>query len=223
MTDETRRAELAALIETGWTNTPFSRCSYCGKDWDGGEGHDHPDREWDDLVMENTGGTIKFDSEKAADAVLAYVADAVAQAEQAKAQLDRITRYQAMDWKARDAMIEGLKADVARAGRAGRELRDAVGDYLAPHESRSHPGSGGDPDAAQRLQRVRDAYAEVVRRESEDSAERVAHQQAEDAAFDEALRRESTGDGKMMLCSFCNERVDPEGHRWECPRREPAP
>ena len=29
-------------------------------------------------------------------------------------------------------------------------------------------------------------------------------------------------DGKM-LCSFCGKAVDPEGHRWECPRREPAP
>ncbi len=54
---------------------------------------------------------------------------------------------------------------LVQAGRAEQELRNAVGDYLAPHESRSHPGSGGDPDAAQRLQRVRDAYAEVVRRE----------------------------------------------------------
>lgn len=45
------------------------------------------------------------------------------------------------------------------------ELREAVGDYLAPHPSRSHPGSGGDPDAAQRLQRVPDAYAEALRRE----------------------------------------------------------
>jgi hypothetical protein len=49
--------------------------------------------------------------------------------------------------------------------RAEQELRETVGDYLAPHESRSHPGSGGDPDAAQRLQRVRDAYAEALRRE----------------------------------------------------------
>jgi hypothetical protein len=82
-----RRAELATLIEKGWTNTPFSRCSYCGKDWNGGVGHEHGQGEMDPdppygfmLVHEDKGGTIKFDSEHAADAVLAYVADAVAQA-----------------------------------------------------------------------------------------------------------------------------------------------
>jgi len=78
-----RRAELAALIETGWTNTPFSRCSYCGEDWNDGIGHDHGQMDPDPpygfiLVHEDRGGTIKFDGEKAADAVLAYVADAVA-------------------------------------------------------------------------------------------------------------------------------------------------
>ncbi len=57
------------------------------------------------------------------------------------------------------------QSPVVARQRAEQELREAVGDYLAPHESRSHPGSGGDPDAAQRLQRVRDAYTEVLRRE----------------------------------------------------------
>jgi hypothetical protein len=77
---------LAALIETGWTNTPFSRCSYCGEDWNGGVGHEHGQGEMDPeapygfiLVHEDKGGTIKFDAGKAADAVLAYVADAVAE------------------------------------------------------------------------------------------------------------------------------------------------
>jgi hypothetical protein len=87
MTDEARRrAELAALIETGWTNTPFSRCSYCGKDWNAGVGHEHGEGEMDSeapygfiLVHEDRGGTIKFDCEKAANAVLAYVAGAVAE------------------------------------------------------------------------------------------------------------------------------------------------
>jgi hypothetical protein len=87
MSDEAaRRAELAALIETGWTNTPFSRCSYCGKDWNDGVGHEHGQGEMDPeapygfiLVHEDKGGTIKFDCEKAADAVLAYVTDAVAE------------------------------------------------------------------------------------------------------------------------------------------------
>jgi hypothetical protein len=36
----------------------------------------------------------------------------------------------------------------------------------------------------------------------------------------EALRREPEADRKMP-CSFCGEVVDPEGHRWECERREP--
>ena len=65
-----------------------------------------------------------------------------------------------------DGLALALALDEVRELRqAQRELREAVGDYLAPHESRSHPGSGGDPDAAQRLQRVRDAYAEALRRE----------------------------------------------------------
>jgi hypothetical protein len=57
------------------------------------------------------------------------------------------------------------QSHVVARQRAEQELREAVGDYLAPHESRTHPGSGGDPDAAQRLQRVRDAYVEALRRE----------------------------------------------------------
>jgi hypothetical protein len=86
MTDEAaRRAELATLIETGWTNTPFSRCSFCGENWNDGVGHEHGQMDPDPpygfiLVHEDKGGTIKFDAGKAADAVLAYVTDAVAQA-----------------------------------------------------------------------------------------------------------------------------------------------
>ena len=38
-------------------------------------------------------------------------------------------------------------------------LTGALEEYLAPHESWSHPGSGGDPSAAGRLQRLRDALA----------------------------------------------------------------
>ena len=39
------------------------------------------------------------------------------------------------------------------------EMAKAVRDYLGPHPSRSHPGSGGDTDAASRLQRLRDTEA----------------------------------------------------------------
>lgn len=38
-------------------------------------------------------------------------------------------------------------------------VRRALEDYLAPHESGSHPGGGGDPDAAARLQRLKDERA----------------------------------------------------------------
>ena len=71
MTAPDERAALIEAIRSGWTNTPFSRCSFCGKDWNGGAGHDHPDRDPMDWVYEEKGGTIAFDCEKAADAVLA--------------------------------------------------------------------------------------------------------------------------------------------------------
>jgi hypothetical protein len=83
------KENLTTLIETGWTNMPLSRCSFCGKDWNAGVGHEHgqggmdPDPPYGFIVVhEDKGGTIKFDAEKAADAVLAYVATAVTQAVQ---------------------------------------------------------------------------------------------------------------------------------------------
>ena len=53
--------------------------------------------------------------------------------------------------------MRGITPDV-ELGRALREVVEALGDYLAPHESVSHPGGGGDPDAAARLIRLRAAY-----------------------------------------------------------------
>ena len=62
--------------------------------------------------------------------------------------------------------LTGLREDLrmqqakyAALLRTARRLRDAVDDYLAPHESGSYPGSGGDPFAAARLQRLRDTFA----------------------------------------------------------------
>ena len=49
--------------------------------------------------------------------------------------------------------------------------------------------------------------------------------QAQDnvADFVDAQAGDAGKDDGKMLCSFCGKAVDPEGHRWECPRREPAP
>jgi len=120
MTDEARRrAELAALIEkAGWMNTPFSRCSYCGKDWNDGVGHEHGQGEMDPdppygfiLVHEDKGGTIKFAAEKAADAVLAYVAGAMAQA----TRVDR-ERINTLEQAIREHTCSSTAAWCARCG-----------------------------------------------------------------------------------------------------------
>lgn len=81
MSEDGERAEVLAAIRKGAFNRPFSRCSFCKAEWNGGQGHDHAEERRDaeadgDFVFihEERGGTIGFDYEQAADAVLALVA-----------------------------------------------------------------------------------------------------------------------------------------------------
>jgi hypothetical protein len=306
MTDEARRAELAALIEkAGWTNTPFSRCSYCGEDWNDVVGHEHGQGEMDPeppygfiLVHEDKGGTIKFDAEKAADAVLAYVAGAVAQAVQeyrtkargsmaAGVECDLceevVTEWEWVDkgWslacrpcldkiraqavKEKDAFgteLSNKKAQITELLRHQNVLHKEIARLRPAVESamlwfkehgkpelswqyeaalrRAPAGNAGtgttSRDIPRRIRIDRMVPAERAIRDAKLAVEALGADvrltdavvllgQAQDnvADFVDAQAGDAgKGDGKM-LCSFCGKAVDPEGHRWECPRREPAP
>ena len=87
--DAAKRADeiKAALKKVGARNDPFSRCSLCQKDWNGGEGHDHEadhaeaERDGDFLfIREEKGGRIWTDYDGMANWVASYVDAAVASA-----------------------------------------------------------------------------------------------------------------------------------------------
>jgi len=264
VSDEARRAELATLIETGWTNTPFSRCSYCSKDWNGGIGHEHSQGEMDPdppygfvLVHEDKGGTIKSDAGKAADAVLAYVTDAVVQAveeaqlppvrklitdlEKQIAEVDTINKLSAKVTE-QDEEIARLKRNLAyhetrlpESRKASNEVVRRLG-FLPAEEivwaNKEHNGralqdvwrdAGCRRDPAEILPAIIDALTqEGITAWPGDATSIVEQIVRVQYGRAEALRGEPQDDGKMP-CSFCGKVVDPEGHRWECPRREPTP
>lgn len=68
------------------------------------------------------------------------------------------TRHWLAGWTEIGKEIDAfLATPAAERGRALLEVAEALADYLAPHDSSSHPGGGGDPDAAVRLARLRAA------------------------------------------------------------------